>query len=85
LSFDDRSRRRRLGRPAPALRDHQPNPTRQKSPVGSFHGDSQDVIERLTNAPPDSAFPNAAARQSAGALPHHNEIAVDEEVGSNKL
>ena len=51
----------------------------------SFHGDSRDVIERLTNAPPDSAFPNAAARQFAGALPHHNEIAVDEEVGSNKL
>jgi hypothetical protein len=51
----------------------------------SFHGDSQDIIERLTNAPPDSAFPNAAARQFAGSLPHHNEIAVDEEVGSNKL
>ena len=51
----------------------------------SFHGDSQDVIERLTNAPPDSAFPNPAARQFAGALPHHNELAVDEEVGSNKL
>ena len=51
----------------------------------SFNGDSQDVIERLTNAPPESAFPTAAARQFAGALPHHNEIAVDEEVGSNKL
>ncbi|HEY3255193.1 MAG TPA: transglutaminase domain-containing protein [Polyangiaceae bacterium] len=51
----------------------------------SLHGDSQDVFERLTNAPPDSAFPNAAARQFVGSLPHHNEIAVDEEVGSNKL
>ena len=51
----------------------------------SLHGDSQDVIERLTNAPPDSAFPNLPARQFAGSLPHHNEIAVDEEVGKNKL
>jgi len=51
----------------------------------SFNGDSHDLIERLTNAPPDSAFPTAAARKVAGALPHHNEIAVDEEAGSNKL
>jgi hypothetical protein len=32
----------------------------------SFHGDSQDIIERLTNAPPDSAFPTPAARQIRG-------------------
>ncbi len=44
----------------------------------SFSNDSQDNIERLTNVPPADAFPTPSARQVAGSLPHHNEIAVDE-------
>jgi hypothetical protein len=51
----------------------------------SLAGDAQSVIEKLVNLAPPSAFPTAAARSLAGSLPHHDEIAVDEEHGSNKL
>jgi hypothetical protein len=51
----------------------------------SFSGDSKSWIESITNAVPGSAFPTAVDRQFAGALPHHDEMAVDEATGSNRL
>jgi len=45
----------------------------------SFPNDSHDAIETATNAPPATALPSAAAKNFAGSLPHHNEIAVDED------
>lgn len=45
----------------------------------SFENDSShDVIERVTNVPPARCFPTPAARNFAGSLPHHYELAVDE-------
>jgi hypothetical protein len=51
----------------------------------SLSGDSQSTIESITNTPASSLFPSSADRQFAGSLPHHDEIAVDMEPGSNKL
>ena len=45
----------------------------------SFPNDSHDNIETVTNTPPATALPSAAAKNFAGSLPHHNEIAVDED------
>lgn len=45
----------------------------------SFPNDSHDAIETVSNAPPPSALPTPKARNFAGSLPHHNEIAVDED------
>jgi hypothetical protein len=45
----------------------------------SLPNDSHDAIETGTNAPPTTALPTAAAKNFAGSLPHHNEIAVDED------
>jgi hypothetical protein len=45
----------------------------------SLPNDSHDAIETATNAPPSTALPNAAAKNFTGSLPHHNEIAVDED------
>lgn len=51
----------------------------------SLKGDSHGVVEKFVNLAPADAFPTPAARSLAGSLPHHDEIAVDEEHGSNKL
>ena len=45
----------------------------------SFPNDTHDAIESVTNAPPATALPSTAAKNFAGSLPHHNEIAVDED------
>jgi hypothetical protein len=45
----------------------------------SLPNDTHDAIEAVTNAPPSKALPTPAARNFAGGLPHHNEIAVDED------
>lgn len=44
----------------------------------SLPNDSRDPIERLTSPPPSSAI-STAQRGYVGSLPHHNEIAVDED------
>lgn len=51
----------------------------------SLHGDSHGFIESITSLPPATSFPDPAARQLAGSLPHHDEIAVDEEGGTNAI
>lgn len=51
----------------------------------SLKGDSHGAVEKFVNLAPAAAFPTPAARSLAGSLPHHDEIAVDEEHGSNKL
>jgi hypothetical protein len=52
----------------------------------AFDGDSRGAIEGIiVNEPSPSSFPTPAARAFAGSLPHHDEIAVDVEEGSNKL
>jgi hypothetical protein len=51
----------------------------------SLKGDSHGIVEKFVNLAPGDAFPTPAARSLAGSLPHHDEIAVDEEHGSNKL
>jgi hypothetical protein len=51
----------------------------------SMHNDSHDAIETVTNLPSDSAIPKAL-QSFVGSLPHHNEIAVDEDGDhTNKL
>ncbi|MEY2937075.1 MAG: hypothetical protein RL033_7824 [Pseudomonadota bacterium] len=45
----------------------------------SFQGDSQGFIEGITNVPGRSSFPTDDDRSFAGSLPHHDEIAVDED------
>ena len=51
----------------------------------SLHNDSHDAIEAVTNAPGSNAIPSSA-HKLVGSLPHHNEIAVDEDGDhSNKL
>jgi hypothetical protein len=50
----------------------------------SLKNDSKGTIESLTNEAPSSAF-NSKTKAIAGSLPHHDEIAVDEFHGSNKL
>lgn len=42
----------------------------------SLHRDSHSAIEKLTNEPSEEAIPKAK-RPEVGALPHHDEIAVD--------
>jgi hypothetical protein len=51
----------------------------------SLRGDAHGVVEKFVNLAPSEAFPTPAARSLVGSLPHHDEIAVDEEHGSNKL
>jgi hypothetical protein len=51
----------------------------------SLQGDSHSAVEKFVNLAPAAAFPTPAARSLAGSVPHHDEIAVDEEHGSNKL
>ena len=49
----------------------------------SLKGDAHGVVEKLVNLAPAAAFPTPAARSLAGSLPHHDEIAVDEEHGGD--
>jgi hypothetical protein len=51
----------------------------------ALKGDKHAFIESLVNTAPMEAFPSAASRALAGSLPHHDELAVDHEHGSNKL
>jgi hypothetical protein len=51
----------------------------------SLRNDSHDAIEAVTNEPSDTAVPEKL-KGFVGSLPHHNEIAVDEDGDhSNKL